>query len=43
MVNSLKAPHDLMIANKFFLPSHLLEEPLLDDQIPDEKDILNKL
>jgi len=32
-----------MIANKFFLPSHLLEEPLLDDQIPDEKDILNKL
>jgi Kef-type K+ transport system membrane component KefB len=32
-----------IIANKFFLPSHLLEEPLLDDQVPDEKDILNKL
>jgi Kef-type K+ transport system membrane component KefB len=32
-----------LIANKFFLPSHLLEEPILDDQIPDEKDILNKL
>lgn len=32
-----------IIANKFFLPSHLLEEPLLDDQIPDEKDIRNKL
>jgi len=32
-----------LIANKFFLPSHLLEEPLLDDQIPDEKDIQNKL
>lgn len=28
-----------IIANKFFLPSHLLEEPLLDDQAPDEKDI----
>ncbi|MBN2087376.1 cation:proton antiporter [Candidatus Peregrinibacteria bacterium] len=24
-----------LIANKFFLPSHLLEEPTLDDQIPD--------
>jgi len=32
-----------LIANKFFLPSHLLEEPLLDDQAPDEKDIINKL
>jgi len=32
-----------LIANKFFLPSHLLEEPILDDQAPDEKDILNKL
>lgn len=32
-----------IIANKFFLPSHLLEEPLLDDQIPDEKDIANRL
>ena len=32
-----------LIANKFFLPSHLLEEPRLDDQAPDEKDIINKL
>jgi Kef-type K+ transport system membrane component KefB len=32
-----------LIANKFFLPSHLLEEPILDDQVPDEKDIMNKL
>jgi len=32
-----------LIANKFFLPSHLLEEPILDDQAPDEKDIINKL
>jgi Kef-type K+ transport system membrane component KefB len=32
-----------LIANKFFLPSHLLEEPILDDQAPDEKDIRNKL
>jgi len=24
-----------LIANKFFLPSHLLEEPVLDDQVPD--------
>jgi glutathione-regulated potassium-efflux system ancillary protein KefC len=32
-----------LIANKFFLPTHLLEEPILDDQVPDEKDILNKL
>lgn len=32
-----------LIANKYFLPSHLLEQPILDDQAPDEKDILNKL
>ncbi|MDD5712078.1 MAG: hypothetical protein PHY31_04875 [Smithellaceae bacterium] len=32
-----------LIANKFFLPSHLLEEPILDDQAPDERDIMNKL
>ena len=32
-----------LIANKFFLPSHLLEQPILDDQIPDEEDIVNKL
>lgn len=32
-----------LIANKFFLPNHLLEEPILDDQIPDEKDIRNKI
>ena len=32
-----------IIANKFFLPSHLLEAPIVDDQVPDEKDILNKL
>jgi Kef-type K+ transport system membrane component KefB len=32
-----------LIANKFFLPSHLLEAPVLDDQAPDEKDIINKL
>jgi Kef-type K+ transport system membrane component KefB len=32
-----------LIANKFFLPSHLLEQPLLDDQAPDEKDIINRL
>ena len=32
-----------LIANKFFLPCHLLEEPILDDQAPDEKDIVNKL
>jgi glutathione-regulated potassium-efflux system ancillary protein KefC len=24
-----------LIANKFFLPAHLLQEPILDDQIPD--------
>ncbi|MFO7569614.1 MAG: cation:proton antiporter [Smithellaceae bacterium] len=32
-----------LIANKFFLPGHLLEAPILDDQAPDEKDIENKL
>jgi glutathione-regulated potassium-efflux system ancillary protein KefC len=32
-----------LIANKFFLPEHLLEKPILDDQVPDEKDIINKL
>lgn len=32
-----------IIANKYFLPSHLLEAPMLDDQAPDEKDIINKL
>ena len=32
-----------LIANKFFLPGHLLEAPILDDQAPDEKDIINKL
>lgn len=32
-----------LIANKFFLPSHLLEDPILDDQAHDEKDIINKL
>ena len=32
-----------LIANKFFLPTHLLEQPVLDDQAPDEKDIINKL
>jgi len=32
-----------LIANKFFLPSHLLEKPLLDDQVPDKKDIINKV
>ena len=32
-----------LIANKFFLPSHLLEPPVLDDQAPDEKDIMRKL
>jgi len=24
-----------LIANKFFLPEHLLEKPVLDDQLPD--------
>jgi len=32
-----------LIANKFFLPSHLLEAPVLDDQAPDENDIISKL
>jgi glutathione-regulated potassium-efflux system ancillary protein KefC len=32
-----------LIANKFFLPSHLLEKPILDDQVPDGEDIVNKL
>lgn len=32
-----------LIANKYFLPSHLLEQPILDDQAPDERDIKNKL
>lgn len=32
-----------LVANKCFLPVHLMEEPILDDQAPDEKDILNKL
>ena len=32
-----------LIANKFFLPEHLLEVPVLDDQAPDEKDIIRKL
>ncbi|MDY0282039.1 MAG: hypothetical protein RBR35_15920 [Salinivirgaceae bacterium] len=32
-----------LIANKYFLPRHLLEAPILDDQAPDEKDIINKL
>jgi len=32
-----------LIANKFFLPGHLLEKPIWDDQAPDEKDIINGL
>lgn len=32
-----------LIANKFFLPGHLLETPVLDDQAPDERDIIKKL
>jgi len=32
-----------LIANKFFLPRHLLAQPVLDDQSPDKKDIINKL
>ncbi|MGO8716520.1 MAG: cation:proton antiporter [Smithella sp.] len=32
-----------LIANKFFLPKHLLEKPILDDQAPDEKDIIRRL
>jgi Kef-type K+ transport system membrane component KefB len=31
-----------LIANKFFLPKHLLEKPVLDDQAPDEFEIENK-
>ncbi len=32
-----------LIANTFFLPGHLLEAPVLDDQAPDERDIIRKL
>jgi Kef-type K+ transport system membrane component KefB len=32
-----------LIANKFFLPGHLLEPPVLDDQAPDERDIIKRL
>lgn len=32
-----------LIANKFFLPSHLLEAPVLDDQVPDARDIERRL
>ncbi|HEU18921.1 MAG TPA: cation:proton antiporter [Deltaproteobacteria bacterium] len=32
-----------LIANKFFLPTHLLEMPILDDQVPDKRDIMRKL
>jgi glutathione-regulated potassium-efflux system ancillary protein KefC len=32
-----------LIANKFFLPGHLLKQPVLDDQAPDEKDIKHHL
>jgi len=32
-----------LIANKFFLPSHLLEAPVPDDQAPDKKDISRNL
>ncbi len=31
-----------LIANKFFLPAHLLQEPVLDDQIPDFEKNNNK-
>jgi hypothetical protein len=31
----LSALISTIIANKFFLPDHLLEEPVLDDQMPD--------
>ena len=31
-----------LIANKFFLPGHLLEEPVLDDQLPDIVKIKHK-
>ena len=32
-----------LIANKYFLPSHLLQAPILDDQAPDARDIERKL
>jgi len=32
-----------LIANKFFLPRHLLEKPVLDDQAPDKKEIKKKM
>lgn len=32
-----------LIANRYFLPSHLLEKPILDDLTPDVKDILNRV
>jgi len=32
-----------LIANKFFLPKHLLERPVLDDQSPDAEDIKKRL
>jgi hypothetical protein len=43
IANRLKISNALMeiiivptlIANKFFLPDHLLEKPVLDDQLPD--------
>jgi hypothetical protein len=28
-----------LIANKFFLPKNLLEQPVLDDQAPDKAEI----
>jgi len=31
----LSALISTIIANKFFLPDHLLEKPVLDDQLPD--------
>lgn len=31
-----------LIANKFFLPEHLLEQPVLDDQAPDVVEIENR-
>ncbi len=32
-----------LIANKFFLPFHLVKAPVLDDQIPDERDLKRNL
>lgn len=32
-----------LIANRFFLPTHILLRPVLDDQVPDEKDIKQDL